>query len=179
MELSAILQNPHFQHLNRPASSIELMQLKKELSTNNNSIELPQLIDNLIDNKMYRRKFYKLIRDGYLNELIELASMAQTKEHPSRWFAKATKTKPAKGFEDQPTYWERSLKYLAKLKEVAKKAVYVAEHIGTPVTKFIYKQIWKGVNVIRLADLAKESGRNKPKYFAWLCKRELAMGVTQ
>jgi hypothetical protein len=150
--------------------------------TNNSSIELPAVIDNLIDNKMYRRKFNKLIRDGYLPQLTELAAMAQTKEHPSRWFAKATKTKAAPGYEDQPTYWERSLKYLAKLKEVAKKATQVAERLGVKVNNFIYKQIWNGVNVERWAVAAQEIRHDKPgqsreKHFAWLCLHEKQLAI--
>jgi hypothetical protein len=145
--------------------------------TNNTSIELPQEIDDLIDNKAYRRKFNKLIRDGFLHELMQLAAMAKDRDNPSHWFAKATRTKPVPGHEAEPTYWERSLKYIAKLKEVARKAEHVARRLGVQINKFIYKMIWNGVNVERWAVAAEEVRHDKPgqsreRHFAWLCLRE-------
>lgn len=145
--------------------------------SNNTSIELPQVIDDLIDNKMYRNKFKKLVREGYLRDLLELAGIARTKDNPSHWFARATKTTAAPGQEGKPTNWERALKYLAKLRQVAMTAECVARRIGTKVNKFIYKQIWKGVNVERWAIQAQETrhgrpGQSRPKHFAWLCMQE-------
>jgi len=69
------------------------------------------------------------------------------------------------------------LPYFAKLKEVARKAEAVARRLGTQINKFIYKQIWKGVNVERWAIAAQEVRHNKPgqsreKYFAWPCVNE-------
>ncbi|HEY7348101.1 MAG TPA: hypothetical protein VH599_07245 [Ktedonobacterales bacterium] len=149
--------------------------------TNNTSIELPQEIDDLIDNKMYRNKFKKLVREGHTRDLLELAAIARTKDKPSHWFARATKTTAAPGQEGTPTNWERALKYLAKLRQVAQTAERVAKRIGTKVNSFIYKQIWKGVNVERWAITAEEVKHDKPgqgraKHFAWLCinERQLA-----
>ena len=53
----------------------------------------------------------------------------------------------------------------------------MARRIGTKVNKFIYKQIWKGVNVERWAIQAEEvqhskSGQSKEKHFSWLCLNE-------
>ena len=161
-------------------ASIENTDSKANI--NNTSIELPAEIDDLIDNKLYRRKFNKLIRDGFVHELLQLAAMAKDRDHPSHWFAKATRTKPVPGHEDEPTYWERSLKYLAKLKEVARKAEHVARRLGTKVNKFIYKQIWNGVNVERWAVAAEEIRHDKPgqsreKHFAWLCMNEQRLAI--
>jgi len=162
-------------YLNR--SSIET-----SADNSNNSIELPQTIttsqpdqgqiptevDALIDNKMYRNKFRKLIREGHLTKLMTLAEVARTKPHPSRWFATVT----------AKANWGRTLQFLAKLYEVQARAERVAAKISSTVTTFIYKQIWRGVNVDRWADTAREVRHDKPgqsraKYFMWLCKREL------
>jgi len=93
--------------------------------------------------------------------------MAQTKNNPANWFAKAC-SKAA---------WERTLAYFAKLSQVARKAETVAKRLGTTTSKFIYKQIWKGVNVERWAIQAQEMKHEKPgqtilKHFAWLCVNE-------
>jgi len=132
-----------------------------------NSIELPQEIDSLITGSDYwqqakRNRYKKLIREGHLRTLLQLAQMARTKNVPAHWFATAcSKVK-----------WEHTLEYLAQLAQVQQAAVRAAEKLGSAVTNFIYQQIWQGVNVERWADLAAEIGRHKAKYFVWLCKRE-------
>lgn len=166
------------------ASSIELTASK---ATNNTSIELPQEIDDLIDYKGYRNKFKKLIREGHLNDLLELAKMARenaTEEAPSHYFARATRTTPLPGHEGEPTMWDRSLKHLAKLRKVREQAARIAQKIGAKVDdlKFIYKQIWNGVNVERWAVTAEEVRHDKPgqgrvKHFAWLCLNEKRLTV--
>jgi len=147
--------------------------------TNNTSIEttavkqdLPQTIKQLITGNEYwvnakSNRYRKLIREGHLEKLLELAKMAQEKENPANWFAKAA----------SKATWARTLDYFAKLTVVAQKAETVARRIGTKVNKFIYKQIWKGVNVERWAVTAEEVAHNKPgqsreKHFAWLCLNE-------
>jgi len=97
-----------------------------------------------------------------LSKLMKLADIAVTKDSPANWFATAA-SKAA---------WERTLDYLAKLGRVAQTALVVAQKLGTNASKFIYKQIWAGRNVERWADIARETGRDKAKYFAWLCARE-------
>jgi hypothetical protein len=150
--------------------------------TNNASIELPQAIDDAIDNKVYRNKFKNLIREGHLRDLLELAALARTKDNPSHWFARATKTTASPGREGKPTNWERTLKYLAKLRQVAMTAERVAKRIGTKVNNFIDQQIWKGVSVERWAIAAQEVRHDKPgqsrvKYFAWLCVNERRLAL--
>jgi hypothetical protein len=151
--------------------SIELAQ------TNSNSSgpdqgPIPNEVDALIDNKMYRRKFKKLIRDGHLGSLVKLAEVAQTKPQPSRWFATVT----------AKANWERTLRFLAKLIEIEEKAARVVAKISTASVRFVYQQIWRGVNVERWADTAAEvrhdrPGHSKVKHFIWLCQREHAQKV--
>lgn len=142
-------------------SSIELKTLKL---TNNTSIELPQEIKALITGSDYwvtakTNRYLKLAREGHLPLLLKIAAEARSKNNPAHWFAR-TCSKPM---------WERTLAYYKKLADVARTAAEVAERLGTPVTNFIRKQIWQGVNVIRLAVEAQETGRNPERYFAWLC----------
>jgi hypothetical protein len=151
-------------------------------TTDNTSIELPpensvnqalpQAITELITGNDYwvlakSNRYKKLIREGHLEKLLELAKMAHSKDNPANWFAKAC-SKAA---------WGRTLDYFAKLQTVAQKAEHVARRIGTKVNKFIYKQIWKGINVERWAVQAEEMQHKKPgqsreKHFAWLCMHE-------
>ena len=68
-------------------------------------------------------------------------------------------------------------KSLVVILEVAAKAAEVARRLSTNVNNFIYKQIWKGVNVVRWAVAAEEvrhdqPGQSREKYFAWLCANE-------
>lgn len=141
-------------------------------TTNNTSIELPAEIKALITGNDFwvnakSNRYKKLIREGHLDKLLELAKMAHSKNNPANWFAKAC----------SKATWERTLAYFAKLKEVARKAENVARRLGTKVNKFIYKQIWKGVNVERWAVAAEEIRHDKPgqsreRHFAWLCAHE-------
>jgi len=141
--------------------------------TNNTSIELPQEIKALITGSDFwvtakTNRYKKLIREGQLDKLLHLAREAHTKDNPANWFARAC----------SKARWEMyTLPYFAKLKEVARKAEHVARRLGTKVNKFIYKMIWKGVNVERWAVTAEEIRHDKPgqsreKHFAWLCLNE-------
>src|SRR6266849_2045911 len=63
-------------------------------TTNNTSIELPQEIKALITGNDYwvnakSNRYKKLIREGHLDKLLELAKMARVKNNPANWFAKA------------------------------------------------------------------------------------------
>ena len=146
-------------------------------TTNNTSIELPDEIKELITGTAYwvkakSNRYKMLIRDGHLEKLLELSRMAHSKHNPAHWFAKAC-SKPA---------WERTLAYFAKLAEVAQKAEQVVRRIGIKVNKFIYKQIWNGVNVERWAVAAEEIRHDKPgqsreKHFAWLCLNEQRLAI--
>jgi hypothetical protein len=141
-------------------------------TTNKTSIELPEEIKALTTGNDFwvnakSNRYKKLIREGHLDKLLALANMAHSKNNPANWFATAC----------SKATWERTLAYFAKLKEVARKAEHVARRLGTNVNKFIYKQIWNGVNVERWAVAAEEIRHDKPgqsreKHFAWLCVNE-------
>src|SRR3989442_11471610 len=98
--------------------------------TNNTTIELPQEIKELITGNDFwvnakSNRYKKLIREGHLDKLLELAKMARVKNNPANWFAKAC----------SKLAWERTLAYFAKLNEVARKAEHVARRLGTNVNK--------------------------------------------
>jgi hypothetical protein len=147
--------------------------------SNNTSIELPAEITVLITGSDFwvrakTHRYKKLIREGHLDKLLHLAREAQTKEHPANWFAAAC----------SKARWEQcTLPYFAKLHDVARKAESVARRLGTQINRFIYKQIWKGVNVERWAIAAEEvrhakPGQSRVKYFAWLCAHEQRLAAT-
>lgn len=156
------------------ATSIETIEGE---ATNNTSIELPPEITALITGTPFwvqakTNRYKKLAREGHLTKLLHLAREAQDKEHPDHWFAAAC----------SKARWEKyTLPYFAKLADVARKAADVARRLCTKINRFIYKQIWRGVNVERWAIAAQEMrhdrpGQSREKYFAWLCvhERELA-----
>ncbi len=136
------------------------------------SIELPSAITNLITGNEYwvtakSNRYRKLIREGCLDDLLELAKLALKKDNPAHWFAKVCSVKA----------WERTLDFLKKLNNVRKKAALVTQRIGDGLTNFVYKQIWAGKNVERWAVAAEEVRHDKPdqsigKLFAYLCKQE-------
>ena len=110
-----------------------------------------------------RNRYKKLVREGHLVRLLKLVELAKTKQNAANWFAAAA----------SKARWERTLEYLSKLAQVVQTASRVAQKLGTEVTRFIFKQVWSGANVERWADTARETGKNRAKYFAWLCQREL------
>jgi hypothetical protein len=151
-------------------ASIEL----KRVSTNTSSIELagsykqeattpeiPEQVDALIDNKMYRNKFKKLIREGHLNDLLELANIARKKDTPSRWFAVAT----------AKANWQATLKFLSELRRVRQTAEEVLRRIKAPTgsLKAVYKACWKlRDGAVRHAVTAQEIGHDPFRLFCWL-----------
>src|SRR6266567_7215034 len=149
-------------------------QKNKELKIkagSDTSIELPAAITNLITGSEFwvtakTNRYKKLIREGYLDDLLELAKLALSKNNPANWFAKVCSVKA----------WERTLDFLKKLYDVRKKAERVVERIGKHnlerMRKFVYKQIWAGKSVERYAVAAQEIGENRHKLFAYLCKQE-------
>jgi hypothetical protein len=138
--------------------------IESSASNNTNSIEIPAEVDALIDNKAYYPKFRKLLRE-YRREIMALVELAHTKAQPSRWFATVT----------AKANWSRTLKFLAELFRVRETAERAAKKLGTAVSRFIYRQVWRGVNVERWAVTAAEAGRHKAKYFTWLCQREASL----
>src|SRR6266516_3933283 len=140
-------------------------------TTNNTSIELPQEIKALMTGSDFwvlakTNRYKKLIREGHLNDLLELAKMALSKNNPAHWFAKVCSVKA----------WERTLDFLKKLYDVRKKAERVVERIGQHnlerMRKFVYKQIWAGKSVERYAVATQEIGENRHKLFVYLCRQE-------
>jgi hypothetical protein len=136
------------------------------------SIELPTAITNLVTGNEYwvtakSNRYRKLIREGHLDDLLELAKLALTKDNPAHWFAKVCSVKA----------WERTLDFLKKLDNVRRKAAQVTKRIGESMTNFVYKQIWAGKNVEHHAVTAQEVQHDKPnqsigRLFAYLCKQE-------
>src|SRR6266571_3798494 len=79
-------------------------------TTNKTSIELPQEIKALVTGNDFwvnakTNRYKKLIREGHLDKLLALASMAHSKNNPANWFAKACSR----------AAWVRTLAYFAKL----------------------------------------------------------------
>jgi len=132
-----------------PKDSIET-----ESNTNTKSIEqIPQEIDDLIDNKMFRNKFRSLISRGFLAELTQLAEIAKSKSKPSFWFATVTAKKN----------WDRTVDFLRKLNEVASNAAEVIRRVKVPAgsARAVYWACWKlGSTVIGAAVTAQETGKN-------------------
>lgn len=135
-------------------------------NTTTSSIEIPAAVDNLIDNKMYYNKFRKLIREGHLSDLLELAELAASKEKPSHWFAMVTAKRR----------WEQTLKFLTKAREIAAKVAEVAKRVKVPAQKLgvVYKACWslKDLairNAALAADVVAEKGGDDFKLFTWLC----------
>lgn len=149
-------------------------QKQKEQNTKNDStsIELPAAIIKLITGNEFwltakTNRYKKLIREGHLDTLLELATLALTKNNPANWFAKVCSVKA----------WARTLDFLKKLNDVRKKAVQIAKRIGEGMITFVYKQLWAGRNVERWAVAAEEVPHDKPnqsreRLFAYLCKLE-------
>ncbi|MFG2681783.1 hypothetical protein [Streptomyces sp. NPDC048392] len=126
--------------------------------------EIPQAVDDLIDNKMYRNKFKSLIRRGHLQDLLDLVEVAQTKERPSRWFATVTAKK----------CWERTLDFLKKLREVQRVVKEVSQRLRVPSKDVgaVFKAAWRHKQgAIRFAVTAAETGKRHP--FGLFCKLAL------
>lgn len=128
------------------------------------SIDIPVIIENLIDNKMYRNKFKFLIRQGHIQPLLQLAEMSTRKDAPSHWFAIVTSKKN----------WERTLVFLAKLASMAAVVDRIMERldVGELAKPLVYKAVWHlGFTAERFAITAQEIGRDKIKLFAWLYRQ--------
>lgn len=153
------------------SSSIEQMK-QKASEANTSSIEqrtvsqaeIPDIIDQLIDNKMFRNRYKRLIREGHLAKLLYLADYAVTSgqvKKPSHWFAQSCSVKR----------WEGTIRWVVKMIDMAKKAALVADRLKSKTTRFIFKQINRGVNVEHMAALAAEAGRDSYRLFCWLCTK--------
>src|SRR5574338_696384 len=96
-QLSNLVQSRLTQLRQRSNRAVVSIDNTGSTVTTNNSIDIPQEIDDLIDNKAYRNKFKSLIKKGHLHDLLELAAQARTKDKPKHWFAQATRTTPEPG----------------------------------------------------------------------------------
>ncbi|MFC1419381.1 hypothetical protein [Streptacidiphilus cavernicola] len=104
-------------------------------------------------------RYRKLIREGHLNDLLELVAlapkMAQTTT-PANWFAAWAGKK----------HWERTLKTLTKLRRVAQ----VAEEVATRVKALpkdmgaVLKAVWRhGERAVQMAVTASETAVTKKR----------------
>jgi hypothetical protein len=135
-----------------------------ESSEDQPMVEIPPVVDVLIDNKAYRPKFASLIAKGHLTDLIELAQlapkMAKTKA-PSHWFAVAT----------AKANWKRTLDFLAKHREAERVAHEIAKRLGIAKEQMrvAYAAYWRlGRAVYPHVASALEVGRDKFKLFCYL-----------
>ncbi len=138
----------------------------------NSSIELPAEIQELVTGSDYWRRakenrYRKLIREGHLADLLELARLAPekaTKEHPSHWFAAWASKKN----------WDKTLATLANWRKAAQVVAEVAERIVAPAKhiKAVYAAYWRcGGNILPQAIKAQETARDGAfKYFCWLTR---------
>lgn len=158
------------QHM-RLTNKLDQQEQKPSVKNNNTSIEVPAAIQQLNIGSDYwvalkLKRYQKLIREGHLEDLLELAVLALTKSKPTNWFAKVASVKA----------WERTQDFLKKRHAVLRRAEQIAERIGTDMAekmkKFVYKQIWTGKSVERYAVAAQEIGENRHKLFAFLCRQE-------
>ena len=163
---------------NKASESASSTSIEETLANKGRSVkptatvgEIPKAIDVLIDNKMFRNKFKALIRRGHLQDLLDLAEVASTKDTPSHWFARATRTTPVPGREGKPTHWERSLKFLAKLRQVRRIAEQIGNRIKVPADSVnaVFKAAWRHQQgALRFAVTAAEVG--KIHQFGLFCK---------
>lgn len=149
-------------------ASIESTVVKPNINT---SIEaLPEEISSLIVGEAFRdarvNRYRMLIRQGYLQHLLELARYCRRTaiKNPAFMFAKyASKAK-----------WERTVKWCEKLIEVARTAEEVAKRLAVSGSKAVYKAVWHlKSSVIPKAILAdeivSEKGGNRLRLFNYLC----------
>lgn len=146
---------------------------RNNAASSNVSIELPAKIEKLITGSDYWRlakqnRYKKLIREGHLRDLLELADFAASKRLPANWFAKVC----------SKARWESTLEWLRKVRDIAKNAAEVARRLNCKPgqMKAVYKACWSlGGAVIRKAVHAEEvvaaEGGNALKLFNYLCWR--------
>ncbi|WP_146063451.1 hypothetical protein [Streptomyces sp. SM11] len=157
--IGATLERRNFYRRNESSSSVSSIEATQEI---------PQVIDDLIDNKMYRNKFKALIRRGHLQDLLDLVEVAHTKEKPSRWFATVTAKK----------CWERTLDFLKKLRKVERLVQEVGKRLTVPASNLgaVFKAAWRHQDAtVRMAVRAAETGKKHPfRLFCALALRDPA-----
>jgi membrane-associated HD superfamily phosphohydrolase len=129
--------------------------------SNKEEIVIPSEIENLIDDKRFRPKYRKMIKDGFLKDLLLLAEVAQEiGRDPSKFFAVKCKN----------TYWDNTRKWLKEVRRVRKNAEDIARRLNVSKEnmKAVYKACWKVKNALKQAVTAQEIGRDPFKLFNWL-----------
>jgi molybdenum cofactor biosynthesis enzyme MoaA len=157
--LESRMASIELRRVNTNSSSIEPARAQTQSASTD---DIPEEIDALIDNKNYRNKFRVLIRQGHLDDLLELASFAREKKAPSRWFSVVTAKRN----------WQASLKFLAELRNVNQLVEQVTVRLRVPQTSIraVYKACWRyGEATIQKAVTAAEIGRDPFRLFCWLC----------
>lgn len=160
--------------LKQRCASIEERASELKPNTSIEATDLPKEIQALITGSEYwlkakTNRYKKLVRDGHLNDLLKLAELAQAKDAPANWFARVA----------SKAQWDRTLEFLSKLRQVAQNAAEVARRLAArpEQMKAIYKACWRfGSSVIQRAVTAEETGRDKFKYFNWLCRYQTDNG---
>jgi hypothetical protein len=156
--LESRMASIELERANTNTKSIERVRAQTSEST----VDIPEAIDALIDNKNYRNKFRFLIKQGHLNDLLELARLAREKNAPSRWFSVATAKKN----------WQATLEFLDELRNVEQLAAQIASRLHVPQSSIraVYKACWRfGEATIQKAVTAAEIGREPFRLFCWLC----------
>ncbi|MEU9276548.1 hypothetical protein [Streptomyces sp. NPDC048341] len=139
---------------------------KNPSETSVNSIEqgLPAVINDLNQGGDYWRnakanRYRKLIREGHLNDLLELAALAPKmakRSTPAHWFAAVA----------SKANWERTLKFLTKLREVARLAEDVAKRVQARAQDMgaVLKAVWRHKErAVQMAVTASETAVNKKR----------------
>jgi len=163
--LESRMASIELKRVNTNTESIEPTRTQTSAST----VDIPEAIDALIDKKSYRNKFRALIKQGHLNDLLELAEMAKSKDSPSHWFATVTATKAKDG---KPSRWEGTLRFLSELRSVRQTVAEVLRRLKVPADslKAVYKACWKlREAVVQRAVTAAEIGRDPFRLFCCLC----------
>jgi hypothetical protein len=140
----------------------ELKRNKKTTSRSDTSIELPDGVVRLITGSDYwinakTNRYKKLIREGYLKDLLEIAEMAKDRDNPAHWFARTC----------SKVMWDRTLKFLEKRRRLSREASLAAERCDIP-KYLILKKAWQGANVMLAAVTASEVGRDQISLFQYL-----------
>ncbi|WP_427921156.1 hypothetical protein [Streptomyces sp. cg40] len=134
--------------------------------TSVNSIEegLPAALNDLNQGSDYWRqakgnRYRKLIREGHLNDLLELAELAPKmaqRSTPANWFASVA----------SKANWERTLKFLAKVREVARMAEDAAKRVQARAQDMgaVLKAVWRhGERAVQMAVTASETAVTKKR----------------
>lgn len=163
--LSDVLSSKQFYRKNpseTSVSSIEMSLTKEEKEETSIIRDLPAEINKLNVGANWLRlakanRYRMLIRQGHLRDLMDLAELAPkmaTTSTPANYFAAAAGVKR----------WERTLKFLAKLREVVQWAEDVAKRVGARAQDMgaVLKAVWRHKErAVQIAVTASETAVTK------------------